>query len=224
MLTAVMKKITFWKISFFSIFIFCFLSTNSSIVVAEGASKHVEMSKKILNDTLKILENNANTEQKKRQIIVNKYIENVNFEWNARAALGRPFLQLSQQEQREYVKEYTKFLIYSWLPKMSYDKKSGIVFSVADKSEKINDTDANIYLLITTKDGNRYEVVLRTRITKEDKFEILNLYFEGIDLASSYRAQFTGHMEQNRNDPRSVIQYLKEQNKEKKKMIDFNIA
>lgn len=223
MLVAVMKKITFWKISFFSIFIFCFLSTNSSIVVAESASKHVEMSKKILNDTLKILENNANTEQKKRQIIVNKYIENVNFEWNARSALGRPFLQLSQQEQQEYVKEYTKFLIYSWLPKMSYDKKSGVVFSVADKSEKINDTDANIYLLITTKDGNRYEVVLRTRITKEDKFEILNLYFEGIDLASSYRAQFTSYMEQNRNDPRSVIQYLKEQNKEKKKMVDFNI-
>ena len=218
-----MKKIFFYKISFFSIFIFCFLSTNSSIAVAESSPKHVEMAKKFLNETLKILANKDKTEQQKRQIIVNRYINNINFEWNAKTALGRPFLQLSKQEQQEYVKEYTNFLIYSWLPKMSYDKKSGIVFSVADKSEKINDTDANIYLLITTKDGNGYEVVLRTRMTKEDKFEILNLYFEGIDLASSYRAQFTSYMEQNRNDPRSVIQYLKEQNKEKKKMVDFNI-
>ena len=209
-----MKKMIFYKISFFSIFIFCFLSNNSRIAVAENAPKHVEMSKKFLNETLKILENNAKTEQQKRQIVVNRYIDNINFEWNAKTALGRPFLQLSKQEQQEYVKEYTKFLIYSWLPKMSYDKKSGIVFSVADKSEKINNTDANIYLLITTKDGNRHEVVLRTRITKEDKFEILNLYFEGIDLASSYGAQFTSYMEQNKNDPRSIIQYLKDQNKE----------
>ena len=66
-------------------------------------------------------------------------------------------------------------------------------------------------------------VITQGNRTKEDKFEILNLYFEGIDLASSYRAQFTSYMEQNRNDPRSVIKYLKEQNKEKKKMVDFNI-
>ena len=218
-----MKKIKFLKTLFCCVFVFFSLFAGISNASDVGTSEHVKIARNFLNETLTLLENGNKSEQQKRQIIVNRYVENVNFTWNAKSALGRAFLQLSADEQKEYINEYTKFLIYSWLPKLNYNKNSDMTMVVSDKSVKLNNTDENVTLVITMKDGTKYEVLLRTRITKEGKFEILNLYVEGIDLASSYRAQFTSLMEQNKNDPRSVIKYLKEQNKEKKKTIDFKI-
>ena len=180
--------------------------------------------KKFLTETLTILETGNKTNKEKRQIIVNRYMPNINFEWSAKASLGRPYLQLSKEDQQAYIREYTKFLVYAWLPKLNYDTKSGIKMNILDKSNKLNDTDETITLVISMKDGTKYEAFLRTRIDKKNnKFQILNIVVEGIDLAASYRAQFSSLIEQNKNDPKSVIQYLIQQNKEKQKLVDFTI-
>ena len=125
---------------------------------------------------------------------------------------------------KEYINEYTKFLVYTWLPKLNYDTKSGIKMSISDKSTPLTDTDETITLIISMPDGTKYEAFLRTKIDKKThKFQILNILVEGIDLVLSYRAQFVGYMEQNKNDPRSIIQYLKQQNQIKKQNADFVI-
>ena len=191
--------------------------------VAE-VSEHVKQARIFLDETLKILETGNKTNKQKRQIIVNRYMPNIDFAWNAKAALGRPYLQLSEQERKEYINEYTKFLVYTWLPKLNYDTKSGIKMSISDKSTPLTDTDETITLIISMPDGTKYEAFLRTKIDKKThKFQILNILVEGIDLVLSYRAQFVGYMEQNKNDPRSIIQYLKQQNQIKKQNADFVI-
>ena len=202
----------------FSFFYFIAIASYADV------SEHVKQAREFLNSTLKILETGNKTNQEKRQIIVNRYMPNINFAWNAKSALGRPYLQLSKEQQKEYIDEYTKFLVYTWLPKLNYDTKSGIKMSISDKSTRLTETDETITLIILMQDGTKYEAFLRTRIDKQtNKFQILNIFVEGIDLAASYRAQFTSYIEQNKNDPSSIIKYLKQQNQEKQKIADFII-
>ena len=203
---------------------YCSLFVFTIIVSPLKANEHTDKTRSFLNESLKLLEKDNLTEARKHQIIVDRYIPYVNFGWNAKMAMGRPYQQLSKQEQQEYIDEYTKYISYLWLPKLNYDRRLGIKIAVLDKSQKLNDTDENVTIQLEALDGAKYDLILRTRLTKDAKqFQILNLNMEGIDLASMYRTQFQSIMEQNKGDPKSVITYLKKQNAEYKKKADFNI-
>lgn len=186
------------------------------------ANEHTDKTRVFLNGSLSLLEKDNLTEAKKHQILVDRYIPYINFDWNAKMAIGRPYQQMSKQEQKEYVEEYTKYIAYIWLPKLNYDRRLGIKIAVLEKSQKINDTDENVTIQLEALDGVKYDLILRTRINKDTKqFQILNINMEGVDLASIYRTQFNTIMEKNKGNPRSVLLYLKEQNANYKKKADF---
>ena len=187
-------------------------------------SEHVVVARGILNEIMVLLKSKNKSDKQKKQIIVDRYMKNIDFEWSAKMALGRPYLQLPPKEQNKYVNEYKKYIMYTWLQKLNYDPESGLKINVLDKSSKINNTDENIILLVAFKDGTEYKVSLRTRITNDNLFKILNLSFEGIDMTLTYRSQFLDYIEQHKNDPKSVIEYLKKQNKEKERTVNFKLS
>ena len=212
----------FLRAIFCIIFTFCTVFSSRTLF-AISASEHVIVARKFLKETEQLLKSKNNTQREKKQLIIKRYIENIDFNWNAKMALGRLFLQLSPDEQKKYINEYKKFMIYTWLPKLSPDEIDDVNMRILEKSEKIKETEEYVKLVIELKkDKTIYEAVLRTRI-KNGKFQILNICVEGIDLAVSYRADFLSYIEQNNNNPKSIIKYLEEQNKKIKKSADFKI-
>lgn len=202
-------------------FLCCFFVVQPAIAKKHVISEHVYTVKIFVDETISLLKSTKITNKQKRQAIIDKYKSNIDFIWIAKNALGRMYLQLSEEERNVYINEFTKFFIYTWLPKLVYNGKNKIDVKVLDKSVKVTDTDENVTLLIKIGKSEKYKIILRTRISKDGKFQVLNLSFEGIDLMSSYKAQFSDYIEEHKNDPKSIISYLKLQNKNKKNFVDF---
>ncbi len=209
------------KITYF-VYFFFFLSFsifNYKLANAGQRSQHYERILSLVESGMNVMRTKKTMTQK-RQTIVNKYMSAINFEWNAKMAIGRPYLTLTPEKQKEYVKAYTEFLAYVWLPKLNYDSDSGIKIVVQKKTEVINDKDQNVTVNLITPDSKKYEAIFRVRC-ENNNCKILNIVAEGIDLAMSYRSQFTSYIEEHRGDATCVIDYLKQQNKINKSKADF---
>jgi ABC-type transporter MlaC component len=185
------------------------------------AGNQVQCFRAFLDDTMALLEKGDIPMNKKRQMIIDRYLPIINFEFNAKMAMGLPYKALSPQDQKEYVNEYTKLLAYTWLPKLNYDRKNGIVVTVMDKTQPVNDKDEIVKARMQAPDGKSYDMDLRIRdLSKTDrkiKCQILNIVVEGVDLAATYRAQFSDQIEKNGGDGRVITKFLKEQNAKSKK-------
>jgi phospholipid transport system substrate-binding protein len=158
-----------------------------------------------------------------RQIAVDHYMKYIDFEWNSRMAIGKAWKNLSPDEQKEYIKEYTLFLAYTWLPKLNYNTNDGVRIKVKPDVIPINKKDDNVVVHIITPDSKVYEVFIRVREYEENMFKITNVTVEGIDLAMSYRVQFEQYIEQNGGSSQKLLQYIKDKNEENKKNVDFTV-
>ncbi len=156
-----------------------------------------------------------------RQIAVDHYMKYIDFEWNARMAIGKAWKVLSANEQKEYIKEYTLFLAYTWLPKLNYNTNDGVRVKVKPDVIPINNKDDNVVVHIITPDSKVYEVFIRVRDGEGGALKITNVTVEGIDLAMSYRVQFEQYIEQNGGSSQKLLQYIKDKNEENRKNIDF---
>ena len=210
----------FLKRSFFCWFCLVFLLLNQSLA---NATEHTDCATRVLDDVLTTLEKQTDMKQK-RQAVVDKYYRLIDFEWNARMALGRPYKDLNDVDKKEYLKEYTKFVAYSWLPKLNYDRSLNLKFNVKKNSEKLGKQDERVCIEITAPDSAKYEVYVRIRYFPDTKTcKILDVDVEGVDLALSYRAQFESYIEANGGRATSILSFLKEKNKEYKKNVDFKL-
>ena len=198
-----------FKKSFF-VFLF-FISVFTIKSNTSNATMHSDFIKVKFNEALEILEKTDENDPKRLQIIVDKYAPYLDFEWNAKMALGRPFQQFSDTEKKEYIDLYTEFLSYTWLPKLNYDRRYGIKFVISDKTEKLNDKDENVSIVIMALDGKSYNMTTRVRCENKNDCRILNLSAEGVDLALSYRVQFTSYIEEHQGKAQSIIEHLKQQ-------------
>lgn len=164
------------------------------------------------------------SQAEREQIVVDTYFPYFNFEWFAKMSLGRPYKMLTPQQQKEYINEFSKFFSYIYLPYFDYDRKVGILLKIEPKTIKINDTDSIVKIVLTAPDSKKYNIDVRIRkVNDERKINFLNLTIDGIDIAMSYRAQFTSYIEDHNNDATSIIKFLKEKNNQysKKSKVIF---
>ena len=199
------------------LFLFTLLFSNTSF-----ASKHSECARKVVNEALIELEKPNTTMKQKRQILIDKYMPYIDFEWNAKMALGIPYKSLTKEKQKEYIEQYTLFLAYNWLPKLNFDRKLGIKIDVLDDGLKVGKNDENVHIVVELPDSSKYDIYARIRY-ENNSCKVLNLVAEGIDLALSYRAQFESYIEEHGNEANSIIEYLKQQNEINKERADFVI-
>ena len=170
-----------------------------------------------------MLEKGNQTDAQLRQIVVNEYQKEIDFEWNARMALGRSWKDLTNEDQQKYLFEYKRFLCFSWLPKLNYNRKNGVKVEIKDNALSIPNTmDHNITINITAPDSKIYEVILRVREYADGSFKILNVIAEGVDLALSYRVQFESFIE-SKGSALSLIEDLKNKNLILEKKVDFKV-
>ena len=206
-------------ISLFVIFVCC---SGVYANVANAKSQHIEKLTKLLNDGEKMLSDKKLTAKQKRQKTIDMYMPYIDFKWNAKMALGRPFLQLNEKQKNEYLTEYTKFLAYTWLPKMNIQGEFKMDIKALDTTEKVGTagTDELVTFIATGSDGTKYTIIIRSSI-KDGKLQVRDVNVEGVGLASSYQAQFSSYIEQHNGNVASIIDYLKQQNELHKANVDF---
>jgi phospholipid transport system substrate-binding protein len=216
-----MKKFIF----FLQALSFIFLFSNACFAQNQRNPK-VEYIDKLQQEILTILDSPSISVSKARQIFVDKYASQVDFEWNARMAIGRTWKDLTLEERDEYVCEYALFLAYTWLTKLKYDRRHGVSVTVMEQTKKVTEKDDDVTIKITLPDSRSFEIVFRIREFNQDGniyYKVLNVVAEGIDLAMSYRHQFTSYIENNKT-PQSIIKYLQDASKKNIANADFKVT
>ena len=190
------------------------LSINVALSENNNDKEMVKFIESKFNGYQKQIEGKAFDRNTKEQLLLDNYYGAFDFEWMAKMSIGLPYKSLSQQQQKEYIREFSKLFCYSWLPKFDYDKSSGISVKILPQVKKINDKDSIVKIDLKAPDGKRYELEIRVRDTgnAKEKYKILNLIIDGIDVAVSYRAQFNSYIEEHMNNAESILVYLKQKN------------
>lgn len=125
----------------------------------------------------------------KKKIILQNFIDEIDFEWNGRAASSRLFREMTDEQKVSFIKNYKDFLIRIWMPK--FKGYNGEKYTV-DPAEKINEKDSIVRIKITTQNSSIINLELKIR-NYGDNFKILNITAEGIDIAKSYNSQFQSY-------------------------------
>ncbi len=203
-----MRKKIFYLICLCNLFLFN--NALNSCKAEEMEPKYIEQ---LFYSYADKIESKNYSQAEREQIIVDTYYPYFNFEWFAKMSLGRPYKTLTPQQQNEYINEMSKFFSYVYLPFFDYDRKIGILLKIEPKTIKINDTDSIVKIVLTAPDSKKYNIDIRVRKTNDKrKINVLNMTVDGIDLAMSYRAQFTSYVEEHNNDATSIIKFLKDKN------------
>ena len=187
-------------------------------VFANETTSNIDCIKNMVN---KIMKNNPDIKNmnslKQKQFAVDSYFPYFDLEWTAKMSIGVNYKNLDKNNQDRYLKEFSKFFSYIWLPYLYIDNTTGARLVVKDKTTKINN-DEYIDIVIYAPDGKTFSLKLRVRNKPEWKHcKILNIVVDGVDLAMSYRAQFDAYIEQHNGKSDSIIDYLTEKNQQYKK-------
>ena len=118
--------------------------------------------------------------------------EYVDFEWNAKMAIGRHFKSMNELQQKEYLSLYRKLLINKWLPKI-YNVSSLVNIKINKNVDQINETDEMIKgkFFFKNEKGkeDNFTIDIRVRLV-DGRYKVLNILVENVDLAMSYRSDF----------------------------------
>lgn len=125
----------------------------------------------------------------KKKIILQNFIDEIDFEWNGRATSSRLFREMTDEQKVSFIKNYKDFLIRIWMQK--FKGYNGEKYTV-DPAEKINEKDSIVRIKITTQNSSIINLELKIR-NYGDNFKILNITAEGIDIAKSYNSQFQSY-------------------------------
>lgn len=157
-------------------------------------------------------------DSQKKQVIVDHYLPYFDLQWTAKMSIGINYKKMSDSNQQKYLKEFSKFFSYIWLPYLYVDNTSGARLVIKNKTTRINDQDEYVDVQAYAPDGKTFDIRIRVRNKAEWKHcMVLNVIVDGVDLAMSYRAQFNAYIEKNNGKSDSILDYLVEKNEQYKR-------
>ncbi|QED23263.1 MlaC/ttg2D family ABC transporter substrate-binding protein [Candidatus Deianiraea vastatrix] len=159
---------------------------------------------KIANDIFAVVSNKKISIENQRKMLVENFIDEIDFNWNARAASGIYWRQMNEEQRGDFVKYYKNFLIKIWMPKFSGYKDEK--YSVLEKYETMDNGDFIVNVEIVKHDGIKINLSFRVR-KFDDKFKILNVIAEGVDMARTYNIQFTEYAD--KHGLEALLDYVK---------------
>lgn len=160
---------------------------------------------RITGEIFKIVSNKNTPLDQQKKIILQNFIDEIDFEWNGRAAAGRLFKEMTDDQKVSFIKNYKDFLIKIWMPRFNgYNGEKYVV----EQAEQINEKDSIIKIKITTATQGSNAISLDLKIRDYgDYFKILNVGAEGMDMAKNYSSQFQLYADKYGID--ELINYLK---------------
>ena len=123
----------------------------------------------------------------------------MDFEWNAKIALGSQGRAMSAEDFKKFVELYKELLCQNWATKFSIAEnasKKDLVFN--ERVIKTNATDDVISFYIEAKNGNKIDIkiIVKTLYETTNQFKVIDLIGEGVSIALSYRSQFNSYIDE----------------------------
>ncbi len=148
--------------------------------------------------------------KEEKVVKIRSMIENeMDFEWNAKMALGSHGRAMSEADFKKFVSLYKELLCQNWATKFAIAEnasKKDLVFN--ERIIKLNTTDDAVSFYIETKNGNKIDlkIIVKTLDAATNKFKVVDLIGEGVSIAMSYRSQFSSYIDANGLE--SIIAHL----------------
>jgi len=171
---------------------------------AESNSNPRDYIVKIADQIFKVILNKNTTVEEQREILEQRFIDEIDFNWNARAVSGQYWREMTNIQRSDFVSGYKSYLIRYWLPKFNGYRNEK--YEILQKYETTENGDFMIKIILTLNNNANISLVLRVRKV-DDSFKILNIIAEGVDMARVYNIQFTEYIEKFGID--ELIKYLK---------------
>jgi len=195
--------------------LFFALSANLSSHAESIQEKKVSYIRELVDKFITIQDDQSLSLEQKGRKINATLLNEIDFEWGARVALGRYWREFSPEEQRKFVQVYRTYMFNVFLNKinkMNFNKNAS---KVLNRVQNINDIDDNIECRFSTKtDGENSVVSILLRVRSIDgSFRILNGVFEGIDISQSKRTEFDSFIA--KNGLKELIPYMQKSSKDK---------
>lgn len=176
-------------------------------------NKKIQFIEKLLHSTVAIVDNSKYTQNKKQNEVLAMYKKIIDFNWNARVAIGKYWSKMSEEQQRRYFKAYRELLSYNWIIKFTeYTSQNSMQLKINQESINVNNTDEIVETQIIPPNGQSIIIDILTREIENGEIKILNIIVEGINVALAYRAQFDEYMSENNEDIEKFIKYLEDKN------------
>lgn len=140
---------------------------------------------------------------KQREILVNNFADEIDFNWNGRAVAGVFWREMTDDKKKVFVENYKQFIIRTWMPK--FKGYQGEKYQILENVD-IEGNDNIVHAIITTKNQTTINIDLRVRMI-DGTCKIIDVSAEGIGIARTYNAQFADYMSQYGVD--ECINYLK---------------
>ncbi len=136
----------------------------------------------VLKDkSLKGAEKTNERREKIRNIIVKRF----DFPEMAKRSLARYWRKRTDEERKEFVKLFSRFLENSYIDKIEKYNDEEVVYL----NERIDNGRAVLKTKIITHNGA--DIPIEYRLLKKDDWMIYDIVIEGVSLVRNYRSQFT---------------------------------
>ncbi len=136
---------------------------------------------------VKVITDTKMNDSQKSQKLEDFFITTVDVDWVAKFVAGRYWREASQEQQKNYIERYKKFLVNSYVSKFKqYTGQKMIVGKSVMESE-------GEYLVETTiqdADSKSYQVSYKLRQEKDNKFKIYDIIAEGVSMITTQRSEF----------------------------------
>jgi len=93
-----------------------FISIFQSIAVNKDSDSKAYVDR-LSGEIFKVISNKNISLDQQKKIILQNFIDEIDFEWHGRAASGRLFREMTDEQKVSFIKNYKDFLIRIWMPK-----------------------------------------------------------------------------------------------------------
>lgn len=162
----------------------------ASAASVDDASKYVES---LGNTAIETLSDKNLDKELKRKKIEQLFRENVDIAWIGRFVLGRFWRQTSDEQKKNYLKEYEIFLVHHYAVRFT-DYTSGS-FKITG-SRDTGDGEFTVSMQIKSGEAGSEPVLVDYRVRTDDKgrkskFVIFDIIVEGVSMITTQRDEFT---------------------------------
>lgn len=147
--------------------------------------------KKLVTDSIAILEDDKLESNKKTQKIKNTLRDNLDIKWMAKFTLGRNIKSLSQKDIDNFITTYSEYLLSTYAKGLK--KYSGQKVEI----KSYDDLGNGFYLVKTNIIGQTDQPIHVDYLTRSinGSYKVRDIVTEGISLVNSQRSEYSGTIE-----------------------------
>ncbi len=162
------------------------LTTTNCLASAEVITEVNKFVQSTSDKVMNILEKGSSDSDKQAKL-TNLFVETVDVNWIARFAIGKNWQSMNEKQQSEYLANYRKYLISSYVP--VFKKYNGQKVLIKNINPVGNDQYVVTTEIQSENSGVPYKVEYRVKKV-DSQFKVRDIIAEGVSMINTQRSDF----------------------------------